>query len=49
MTLAEALRLESAALTRRLIHYTRSKGPLNMQEARELAERMALTMVNNSA
>lgn len=39
-TLADELRGEQAALSRRFIHHTRSKRPLSLQEAIELAERI---------
>lgn len=40
-TLAEALRKENELLRRRFAHHTRPKGPLTLEQARELAERMS--------
>ena len=40
-TLAQELREEDEALQRRFIHHTRPKGPLSMEEAQALCERMA--------
>lgn len=42
-TLAEELAHENELLRRRFVHTMRPKGPLTMEQARELAERMAGT------
>lgn len=41
MTLAEELAAENERLRRRFVHATRPKGLLSMDQARDLAERMA--------
>lgn len=39
-TFADEMRRENELLRRRLVHATRPRGPLTMQEAADLAERM---------
>jgi hypothetical protein len=40
-TLADAIREEEERARRRFVHHTRPKGPLSLQEAIELCERVA--------
>lgn len=39
-TLADALRQEDEALRRRVVHATRPRGPLSLEQARDLCRRM---------
>lgn len=39
-TLADAFREEEELARRRFVHHTRPKGPMSLDEAREICERM---------